>query len=369
MKNTWSRLLVPLFLFTSACATTAPASRAPEACAGPERPFGTLREQATRQQAWLRERMDTGAAGADAPVRHRDVGGADARVQRGPGVPGAGVAHHVRGAAAHHLRLPRPGRGEGRGAARAGRRDAGRRVRGAARADCRWTEAASPRQAELWGPDQWKVLKAVLEERQPKVIGINVSRTFAFADGLTHGEYEGMTEALGPEWTARIKPSGGLPVDLIAWRSADEERFYEDLTKLAWNIIETGFSGQVIKPGQDAHERRGVVDAPAGERPGAGDVVPAVGERAAAGEDGGGAGRGPHHRAGRRAALRLRGDGAAAEHGHAAHGLRAARGRDGRARGAEGGAGALQPAAGHRLRGAASGAHGQRDSQGLARSG
>jgi Xaa-Pro aminopeptidase len=47
----------------------------------------------------------------------------------------------------------------------------------------------------------------------------------------------------------RFKPSGGLPVDLIAWRIADEARFYEDLTKLAWNVIETAFSSQVITPG------------------------------------------------------------------------------------------------------------------------
>jgi hypothetical protein len=47
-----------------------------------------------------------------------------------------------------------------------------------------------------------------------------------------------------------MKPAEGLAVDLLAWRSADEERFYEDLTKLAWNIIETGFSNQVITPGK-----------------------------------------------------------------------------------------------------------------------
>jgi Xaa-Pro aminopeptidase len=93
------------------------------------------------------------------------------------------------------------------------------------------------------------MLKQVLGERQPKSIAINVSRTFAFADGLTHGEYEGMTEALGPEWAARLKPSGGLPVDLLAWRSEDEERFFAEENKLAWDIIRTAFSNAVITPG------------------------------------------------------------------------------------------------------------------------
>lgn len=57
---------------------------------------------------------------------------------------------------------------------------------------------------------------------------------------------EGSAEVPGPEWMSRMKPAEGLTVDLLAWRSADEERFYEDLTKLAWNIIETGFSNQVV---------------------------------------------------------------------------------------------------------------------------
>jgi hypothetical protein len=93
------------------------------------------------------------------------------------------------------------------------------------------------------------MLKQLLEERQPKSIAINTSRTFAFADGLTHGEYEGMAEALGPQWTARLKPSGGLPVDLLAWRGEDEARFFQEENKLAWDIIQTAFSSAVITPG------------------------------------------------------------------------------------------------------------------------
>jgi hypothetical protein len=249
MKNTWSRLLVPLFLFTSACATTAPASRALEASSGPERPFGTLREQATRQQDWLRERMDKAL-----PALMRQYGiemwVVPMREYNEDPVFSALVAPTTFAARRRTIYVFHD-RGPEKGVERlalGGGTQGG--VYEARRAQMQVDGGGVTRQAELWGPDQWKVLKAVLEERQPKVIGINVSRTFAFADGLTHGEYEGMTEALGPEWTARLKPSGGLPVDLIAWRGADEERFYEDLTKLAWNIIETGFSSQVITPGK-----------------------------------------------------------------------------------------------------------------------
>ncbi|MFP2958341.1 M24 family metallopeptidase [Myxococcus sp. 1LA] len=58
-----------------------------------------------------------------------------------------------------------------------------------------------------------------------------------------------MAEALGPDWVKRFTSVDGLAVDFIAWRSADEARFYEEQTKLAWNIIETAFSNQVITPG------------------------------------------------------------------------------------------------------------------------
>lgn len=248
MKNTWSRLLVPLFLFTSACATTAPASHAPESPA-PERPFGSLRDQATRQQAWLRERLDTAL-----PALMRQYGielwvVPMREYNEDPVFPAlvspTTFAARRRTIYVFHDRGPEMGVER---LALGGGTQGG--VYEARRAQMQVDGGGVTRQAELWGPDQWKVLKAVLEERKPKVIGINVSRTFAFADGLSHGEYEGMAEALGTEWTSRMKPAEGLAVDLIAWRSADEERFYEELTKLAWNIIGTGFSNQVITPGK-----------------------------------------------------------------------------------------------------------------------
>jgi Xaa-Pro aminopeptidase len=104
-------------------------------------------------------------------------------------------------------------------------------------------------QAELWGDEQWQVLKGVVEQRQPRVIGINVSRTFAFTDGLSAGELEGMSEALGPQWTSKFKRAESLPLDLIATRLPDEERIFRSMTQVAWGIIDTAFSNVVITPG------------------------------------------------------------------------------------------------------------------------
>jgi Xaa-Pro aminopeptidase len=108
---------------------------------------------------------------------------------------------------------------------------------------------ANQRTAELWGDAQWQVLKQLVEERQPRTIGINISRVFAFADGLSAGEYEGMSEALGPEWTSRYRRTEGMAVDLIATRLPGETEAFERMNRLAWEIIATAFSNQVITPG------------------------------------------------------------------------------------------------------------------------
>ena len=106
------------------------------------------------------------------------------------------------------------------------------------------------RQAELWGDEQWQALKKVIEDRNPRVIAINTSRTFAFADGLTAGELQGMSEALGPAWTSRFKPAEGLAVDFIATRLPGEEAFYQKLMGLVWSTIDEMFSSRTITPGK-----------------------------------------------------------------------------------------------------------------------
>ena len=101
-------------------------------------------------------------------------------------------------------------------------------------------------QAELWGDEQWQALKAVVEERKPKAIGINRSTVFAFSDGLSSGELKGMSAALGETWTAKFKDAEGLPLDLIASRLADEEIFYKKMQELVWSLTEEMFSGATI---------------------------------------------------------------------------------------------------------------------------
>jgi Xaa-Pro aminopeptidase len=101
-------------------------------------------------------------------------------------------------------------------------------------------------QAELWGDEQWQALKALVEERKPKTIGVDRSTVFAFSDGLSSGELKGMSAALGDEWTSRFTDAEGLPLELIASRLPEEEVFYKRMQELVWSLTAEMFSDQTI---------------------------------------------------------------------------------------------------------------------------
>ena len=109
--------------------------------------------------------------------------------------------------------------------------------------------AVGGRQAELWGDEQWQALKQVVEERKPRVIGIDRSTTFAFSDGLSSGELQGMSAALGEAWTSKFRDAERLPLELIASRLPEEEAFFRKMTALVWQMTQTMFSSKVIVPG------------------------------------------------------------------------------------------------------------------------
>ena len=100
-------------------------------------------------------------------------------------------------------------------------------------------------QAELWGDEQWQVLKTEIDKRNPKSIAIDVSRMFAFNDGLSAGELEGMREALGPSLAAKFKHADDLALDVIATRLPEESETYRRMQEVVWGIIDTAFSSVV----------------------------------------------------------------------------------------------------------------------------
>jgi Xaa-Pro aminopeptidase len=248
------RVMRPAFLVAVAAWVTSASLAAQHAPR--QRPFGTLREQAAIQQDWLKKRLDTFLPalmrkhGVDLwviPMREYTedpvfsaITSPETFAARRRTIyvffdkcAAAGTPQAV--SCVERIALGGTAQGGVFEPRRSARAAAGNIGRG--------------QQAELWGDEQWQILKTVIEERNPKVIAINRSTVFAFSDGLTSGELKGMSAALGDTWTSRFKDAEALPLELIASRLPEEEVFFKKMTELVWSMTQTMFSSQVIKPG------------------------------------------------------------------------------------------------------------------------
>jgi Xaa-Pro aminopeptidase len=109
----------------------------------------------------------------------------------------------------------------------------------------------SPRgdQAELVGDEQWRLLREVVEDRNPAAIAVNIDEDWAFADGLGAGEWEALQRALGPELQPRVKRVPRLAVEFIAQRLPEMMPAYRDREETVHAIISQAFSSAVITPG------------------------------------------------------------------------------------------------------------------------
>ena len=221
-----------------------------------ERPFGTLREQAAMQQEWLRKRLDTflpalmRAHGIDmwiVPMREYNEDPVFAALTSPETFAARRRTIYVffdrcaaAGTAPSIACLERIALG---GTSQGGVFDARRSTQAAA------GDIGHGQQAELWGDEQWRALKTVVEERRPRVIGIDRSTVFAFSDGLSSGELKGMSAALGDAWTSKFRDAEALPLELIAARLPEEGAFYRRMQELVWSLTQEMFSSKRITPG------------------------------------------------------------------------------------------------------------------------
>jgi len=211
----------------------------------PERPFGTLREQAELQQEWLAERLETVLPGlireygVDMWVLAMREYNEDP-VFRGLVAPETFAARRRtiymffdRGANGGLERIALGGSSQG------GLYEA---VRGT-------KTTPDGRRQELWGREQWDLFADMVRERDPRSIAVNMSETHAFADGLTAAEWSQMNEALGPELSSRVVRAEELAVNYLAVRVPGMLPTYRAMQELVWEIISTAFSNAVITPG------------------------------------------------------------------------------------------------------------------------
>ncbi|MEQ8362962.1 MAG: M24 family metallopeptidase [Cyclobacteriaceae bacterium] len=92
-------------------------------------------------------------------------------------------------------------------------------------------------------------LKEFVTKRDPKRIGLNMSKMIGGADGLSYTMYHHLAETLGKKYEARFVSAEKLVSDFRSRRVATEISTFTEAGILSYTIAEKAFSNEVITPG------------------------------------------------------------------------------------------------------------------------
>jgi len=98
-------------------------------------------------------------------------------------------------------------------------------------------------------PDQWAQLAKIISERNPKKIGVNKAPSWGHADGLTSNDYDNLIKVLPKNLQSRVVSAEKLAVSWLETRTEKEMVIYQQICRIAHDIIQEGFSDKVIQPG------------------------------------------------------------------------------------------------------------------------
>ena len=98
-------------------------------------------------------------------------------------------------------------------------------------------------------PDQWKRLMQIIEERNPKSIGLNYSTYFNICDGIVKTDYDAFMRNLPNKYKSNVKSAEKLAIGWIETRTDTEMVIYNQLVDITHDVIAEAFSEKVITPG------------------------------------------------------------------------------------------------------------------------
>jgi hypothetical protein len=98
-------------------------------------------------------------------------------------------------------------------------------------------------------PDQYAALARLVQEKDPERIGVNISDTFAFGDGLSVASWRSMERTIPRRYLDRMEGAERLAVGWLEKRTGSEIEAYDGICRLIHDIIARGFSEAVIHPG------------------------------------------------------------------------------------------------------------------------
>lgn len=98
-------------------------------------------------------------------------------------------------------------------------------------------------------PNQWNRLMQLIEERNPKSIGLNYSDHFNICDGIVKTDYEAFMNNLPSDYKNKVKSAEKLAIGWVETRTELEMIIYNQLVDITHDIIAEAFSEKVITPG------------------------------------------------------------------------------------------------------------------------
>ena len=97
--------------------------------------------------------------------------------------------------------------------------------------------------------EQWAHLGRLIDERDPRRIGLNYSVNFPLADGISHTEFELFMGAIPERLQERVTSAEDLAVGWLETRTPEEMVVYQNIVRIAHEILAEGLSETVIQPG------------------------------------------------------------------------------------------------------------------------
>ena len=97
--------------------------------------------------------------------------------------------------------------------------------------------------------EQWQALGELIRQKNPRRIGINISKEWPVADGLTHGLHQRLLSSLPDGFENRLESAEPLVIRWVETRTPAEMEIYPHIVALARQVIGEAFSSRVITPG------------------------------------------------------------------------------------------------------------------------
>ncbi len=97
--------------------------------------------------------------------------------------------------------------------------------------------------------EQWTLLRGIVEEKDPKRIGINIGSVQWAAGGLTHNLYVQLVEALPRRYVDRLVSAEACATRWLATLTDREVELYEHVAGVARALIAECYSAKAIVPG------------------------------------------------------------------------------------------------------------------------